>query len=142
MQRETFPFKTMRQIVTGLDRVRLQRRFKTTGEALRGVDLTRLQPLINDKAIAVALEQEQRRFVRQNQALKRLRQRTMRTRARLLATKAKNERLMVLRHNLQKQRWLEAAGDTRSRAVPALRSSDEQEGRPKRRFREVTVRRG
>jgi len=131
MRRESFPFPTMRQIVTGLDAARLPRRFKTTGEAFRQVDPRELQPRIDEKAIAVELEEERRKFVRQNQALARGRQKLRATRARLFATKVKNERLMTLRHQLQKGRWL---GMEDATTQPVRRRE--------RSFKEVKVRRG
>lgn len=141
MRRESFPFPTMRQIVTGLDTARLPRRFKTTGEAFRQVDPRELQPRIDEKAIAVELEEERRKFVRQNQAMARGRQKLIATRAKLLATKVKNERLMALRYSLQKQRWQDtevAAPQTARTPLPAL-SAARQAGR--RSLREIRVRR-
>lgn len=131
MKRESFPFMTMRQIVTGLDAARQPHRHRTSGETFRCVDLKDLRPHINERAIGVALEEEKRRFVRQNQALERGRQKIKMTRLKLLATKAKNERLMALRSQLQKQRWLETA----DAGLEAPRKREQ-------RFRMVSVRRG
>jgi hypothetical protein len=62
------------------------------------------------------------------------------TRARLFATKVKNERLMVLRHALQKQRWLEPA-DMAISPVPNPSGSEEPPDRRGGRYRAVRVRR-
>ena len=132
MKRESFPFMTMRQVVTGLDMARQPRRARTSSAAFSRVD---------EKEIAVELEEERRKFVRQNQALARSRQKLLATRARLFATKVKNERLMALRHKLQKQRWqdIEVAAPQTARApLPAPRSA-RQAGRHS--LREIRVRR-
>jgi len=81
------------------------------------------------------LEEERRKFVRQNQALARSRQKLLATRGKLFATKVKNERLMELRHRLQRQRWQ----DTEV-AVPLPAPRVRQVGR--RSLREIRVRRG
>lgn len=109
MRRESFNYlRTMRQIKTGLDLAREPQRIQTTAARFRAPFQKDLEPHINEKAIAIELEEEQRKFVRQNQALVRSRQKLKAARGRLYATKAKNERVMVLRLALQKQRWLEA----------------------------------
>lgn len=131
MRRESFPFMTMRQIVTGLDMARQPHRCRTSSEAFSRVDHRELLPSIDEKAIAVELEEERRKFVRQNQALARGRQKLRATRARLFATKVKNERLMALRHQLQKSRWL---GMEDATTQPVRRRE--------RSFKEVKVRRG
>jgi len=131
MKRESFPFMTMRQIVTGLDVARQPHRHRTSSEAFRHVDHKELLPRINEQAIAVELEEERRKFVRQNQALARSRQKLRATRARLCATKVKNERLMALRYQLQKGRWL---GMEDAATQPVRRRE--------RSFKEVKVRRG
>lgn len=122
---------TMRQIVTGIEVARQPRRVLTTSEAFRAPFLKELRPHDNERAIGLALEQEKRRFVRQNEALERGRRKTTMSRLKLLATKEKNERLMALRHQLQKQRWFEAAV-----AAPVASR------RPQPRLRTVKVRRG
>jgi len=131
MKRESFPFMTMRQIVTGLDVARQPHRHRTSSEAFSRVDYKELLPHVDEKEIAVELEEERRKFVRQNQALARSRQKLLATRARLFATKVKNERLMELRHKLQRQRWQ----DTEVAAPQPART-------PKRSLREIRVRRG
>ncbi len=141
MRRESFNYlRTMRQIKTGLDLAREPQRIRTTAARFRASFTKELEPQVNEKAMAVELEEERRKFIRQNQALARARQRLRGTRARLFAAKVKNERLMVLRHSLQKERWLEA-GDMP--ASPALKSgsSDEPRERRVRSYRAVTVRR-
>ena len=140
MKRESFPFMTMRQTVTGLDLARQRRRYHTSSEAFRAAFLKELKPRIDERAIGVELEQEKRRFLRQNQALERGRQRVKMARLKLLATKEKNERLMELRHQLQKQRWLEPA-DMSTSPVPKSGNSAESRDRRARRYRAVRVRR-
>ena len=111
MRRESFNYlRTMRQIKTGLDLVREPERIQTTSARFRASFEKELEPQINERAIAVELEDERRKFARQNQSLERARQRLKDTRAKLFAIRAKNERLMVLRHDLQKQRWLDTEG--------------------------------
>jgi hypothetical protein len=138
MRRESFNYlRTMRQIKTSLDLAREPKRIPTTGARFRASFEKELEPQVSEKAIAVELEEERRKFIRQNQALARARQRVRGTR---VALKAKNERLMVLRHALQKQRWLEA-GDISISPAPKPRSSDESRDRRARRYRAVRVRR-
>ncbi len=142
MRRESFNYlRTMRQIKTGLDLARGPHKIQTTGGRFRASFEKDLEPKINEKAIAVELEEERRKFVRQNQALARSRQKLKDTRGRLFATKAKNERLMVLRHALQKQRWLEQEGTPGSPAAgPGV--SEKSRGKRTRKLRAVKVRRG
>jgi len=141
MKRESFPFMTMRQVVTGLDMARQPRRARTSSAAFSRVDHKELLPHVDEKAIAVELEEERRKFVRQNQALARSRQKLLATRARLFATKVKNERLMELRHQLQRQRWQDtevAAPQTAHAPLPAPRARQAA----RRSLREIRVRRG
>jgi hypothetical protein len=141
MRRESFNYlRTMREIKTGLDLAREPQRIQTTSGRFRASFEKELEPHINEKAIAVELEEEQRKFIRQNQALARARQKLKATRGRLFATKAKNERVMVLRHALQKQRWLELTDNPSS---PALKPVASVKARAKatRKYRTVKVRR-
>jgi len=62
------------------------------------------------------------------------------TRGRLFVTKAKNERIMVLRHTLQKQRWLELT-DNPSSPAPRAGASVKPRAKATRKFRTVKVRR-
>jgi hypothetical protein len=141
MRRESFNYlRTMRQIKTGLDLAREPRRIQTTSSRFRASFEKELEPHVNEKAIGVELEEERRKFIRQNQALARTRQRLRGTRARLFATKVRNERMMVLRHSLQKQRWLEA-GDMSNPPVPRPGSLGEPRDKPARSYRVVKVRR-
>ncbi len=141
MRRESFNYlRTMRQIKTGLDLAREPNRIQTTSARFRAFFEKELEPQVNEKAIAVELEDERRKFIRQNQALARARQKLRDTRARLFATKVKNERLMVLRHTLQKQRWLELA-DMSISPVPRPGGADESRDRRARSYRAVRVRR-
>ncbi len=141
MRRESFNYlRTMRQIKTGLDLAREPQRIQTTGARFRASFEKELEPQVNEKAIAVELEEEKRKFVRQNQALARARQKLKDTRARLFATKVKNERLMVLRHTLQKQRWLDTEG-TPTSSTPKPGGADEPREKRARKYRAVRVRR-
>jgi hypothetical protein len=141
MRRESFNYlRTMRQIKTGLDLARGPKRIQTTGARYRASFEKELEPHINERAIAVEIENEQRKFVRQNQALARSRQKLIATRGRLFATKAKNERLMVLRHALQKQRWLDTEGVPTSSAPQSGGTGEPSKNRP-RKYRAVKVRR-
>jgi hypothetical protein len=127
-------------IKTGLDLAREPQRIQTTSGRFRASFEKELEPHINEKAIAVELEEEQRKFVRQNQALARARQKLKATRSRLFATKAKNERVMVLRHALQKQRWLELT-DNPSSSAPKPSASVKTRAKATRKYRTVKVRR-
>ena len=141
MRRESFNYlRTMRQIKTGLDLARAPKQLQTTSARFRAPFEKELEPRVNEKAIAVELENERRKFVRQNQALARARQKLRDTRGRLFATKVKNERLMVLRHDLQKQRWL-APGDASTSSVTKPGGSEEPRKKHGRRYRAVKVRR-
>ena len=141
MRRESFNYlRTMRQIRTGLDLARAPKRLQTTSARFRASFEKELEPHVNERAIAVELEDERRKFVRQNQSLARARQKLKDTRGKLFAIRVKNERLMVLRHNLQKQRWLDTEGTpTPSALKPG--GSDERRKKPGRRYRAVKVRR-
>ncbi len=105
MKRETFLFtRTMRDIKTGFDLSReSQGKIKTTAERMRGDK--QIQPKLNERTIAVALEQEKRRFARQCEALQRGRKKVEAYREKLAGTLEKNRRLMALRADLQKQYW-------------------------------------
>ncbi len=141
MRRESFNYlRTMRQIKTGLDLAREPNRIQTTSARFRASFEKELEPQVNEKAIAVEFEEEKRKFVRQNQALARSRQKLKDTRGRLFATKVKNERLMVLRHALQKQRWLEP-GDVSPPSVTEPGGADKPRGGRARSYRAVRVRR-
>jgi len=129
----------MRQIKTGLDLAREPERIQTTSARFRASFEKELEPQINERAIAVELEDERRKFVRQNQSLERARQRLKDTRAKLFAIRAKNERLMVLRHDLQKQRWLDTEGMP---TCPAPKPGGSEERKKLgRKYRAVKVRR-
>jgi len=141
MRRESFNYlRTMRQIKTGLDLARGPKRVQTTSGRFRAAFEKELEPHVNERAIAVELEDERRKFSRQNQALARARQRLKDTRAKLFAIKVKNERLMVLRHDLQKQRWRDPE-DTPTANQTSSRAADEPRQTHGRRYRAVRVRR-
>ncbi len=142
MRRESFNYlRTMRHIKTGLDLARAPKRLQTTSARFRASFEKELEPHINEGAIAVELEDERRKFSRQNQSLARARQRLKDTRAKLFAIRVKNERLMVLRHDLQKQRWLDTE-DTAASSTPKPGSADEPRENRARKYRAVSVRRG
>lgn len=105
MKRETFLFtRTMRDIKTGWDLAReKQGKIKTTAHIMRGGK--EIQPKINERQVAVELEQEKRRFARQYQALEKGKKKVEGYRAKLAGTIEKNRRMMALRHKLQKQYW-------------------------------------
>lgn len=105
MKRETFLFtRTMRDIKTGFDLSREGRnKVTTTAKLMRGGK--EIQPKLNERHIAVALEQEKRRFSRQCESLEKGRKKVGAFRQKLAATLEKNRRLMALRHDLQKQYW-------------------------------------
>lgn len=105
MKRETFLFtKTMRDIKTGWDISREgQGKVKTTAELMRGG--REVQPKIDQRAVAVALEKEKRRFARQLEVLEKGRKKVNTFREKLAGTIEKNRQLMELRYNLQKQYW-------------------------------------
>lgn len=105
MQRETFLFtKTLRDIKSGFDLAReTYGKIKTTADIMRGG--RKIQPKINERHIAIALEQEKRRFARQCDALERGREKVEAFRQKLAGTLEKNKRLMALRYELQKQYW-------------------------------------
>lgn len=105
MKRETLLFtRTMRDIKTGWDIPREKEgKIKTTAKLMRGG--REIQPKINERHVAVELEQEKRRFARQMEALARGRKKVQAYREKLAGTIEKNQRLMALRHDLQKQYW-------------------------------------
>ena len=105
MKRETFLFtRTMRDIKTGWDLSReSQGKIKTTADIMRGGK--KIQPKVNERQVAIALEQEKRRFARQYEAIERGRKKVNAYREKLAGTLEKNRRLMTLRYDLQKQYW-------------------------------------
>lgn len=105
MKRETFLFtRTMRDIKTGFDLSREGRnKVTTTAKLMRGGK--EIQPKLDERQIAIALEQEKRRFSRQCESLEKGRKKVGAFRQKLAATLEKNTRLMALRHDLQKQYW-------------------------------------
>lgn len=105
MKRETFLFtRTMRDIKTGWDISREKEgKIKTTAKLMRGGK--EIQPKINERHVAVELEQEKRRFARQMEALEKGRKKVDAYRGKLAGTIEKNRRLMALRFGLQKQYW-------------------------------------
>lgn len=105
MKRETFLFtRTMRDIKTGWDIAREKEgKITTTGHLMRNKKV--IQPKLNERQVAVELEQEKRRFARQCEALGRGRKKVEAYREKLAGTIEKNRRLMGLRYELQKQYW-------------------------------------
>lgn len=105
MKRETFLFtRTMRDIKTGWDISRgKEGKVTTIAHLMRNKRV--IQPKINERQVAVELEQEKRRFARQCEALERGRKKVEAYREKLAGTIEKNRRLMGLRYGLQKQYW-------------------------------------
>jgi hypothetical protein len=105
MKNETFLFtRTMRDIKTGFDIARKRDgKIKTTAQLMRGNK--QIQPKLNERQVAIALEQEKRRFARQREALERGRKKVNAYREKLAGTIEKNKRIMALRAELQKQYW-------------------------------------
>lgn len=105
MKRETFLFtRTMRDIKTGWDISREKEgKIKTTAKLMRGG--MEIQPKINPRQVALALEQEKRRFARQMESLEKGRKKVQAYREKLAGIIEKNQKLMALRHDLQKQYW-------------------------------------
>lgn len=121
MKRETFLFtRTMRDLrKTGFDIARESRdKIRTTSKLMQGG--REVQPKINERQVAVELEQEKRRFVRQRQALERGRKKVEAYRSKLAGILEKNRRLMELRYGLQKQYW---AREEEPAALTAKKSS-------------------
>jgi len=103
MNSEVFFIQTMRDIKTSLDKARQSPGIKTTSQVMRG--FKDIQPKVNERQVAVALEQEKRRFVRQWQTLEKGRKKVKAYREKLAGTIEKNKRIMALRYDLQKQYW-------------------------------------
>lgn len=122
MKRETFLFtRTMRDIKTGFDLSREGRnKVTTTAKLMRGGK--EIQPKLDERQIAIALEQEKRRFSRQCESLEKGRKKVGAFRQKLAATLEKNTRLMALRHDLQKQYW-------KREDEPSLNRVDKKRGR-------------
>ena len=105
MKRETLLFtRTMRDINTGFDLSRAgQGKIKTLSHLMRAGK--EIQPKLNERHVAVELEQERRRFARQYGALDRGRKKVQAYREKLAGAVEKNRRLMALRYDLQKKYW-------------------------------------
>jgi hypothetical protein len=117
MKRESFPFKTRTEIVGGLDMARVMARLvpPTSRNLRRFGEIT--VPSTNERAIETALEQERRRFQRQDGSIQRTQNKVAGYRRRLLGTVIKNRRLMELRAQLQKARYVETPQNGSERPV-------------------------
>ena len=78
------------------------RPIRTSQQIFRTRDL--IYP-VDERPIAIALQQERRRFMRQSASLGRTKKKVEHVRAKLYAVREKNRRLTQLRHQLQKERW-------------------------------------
>jgi hypothetical protein len=108
MKRESLiNIRTVREIVSSLDRARLQPRVKTTNLLARGGKET--QPTINPVKIAPALLKERLRFQKRIESLNRSQMKILGARQKLANTKEKNRHIMELRLKLYKQHWDETS---------------------------------
>jgi len=107
------------------------RPIRTSQQAFRTREL--VYP-VDERPIAVALQQERRRFSRQSAALGRTKKKVERVRAKLYRVKEKNRRLVQLRYQLQDERWASLFTPGAEQAVPQRAL--------KRRVKEVRIRRG
>lgn len=121
--------KTMRDIKNARDV--WSRPIRTSQQAFRTREL--VYP-VDERPIAVALQQERMRFSRQSAALRRTKKKVERARAKLYGVTEKNRRLVQLRYQLQNERWASLFAPGAKQAMPQ---------RPlKRRVKEVRIRRG
>ena len=104
-EREVFTIPTMRDIITGMDIARNHAKIQTTNHRYQSPSIKNLEPLLNEKTLAIELEKEKRRFLRQTESLNRTRQKVRKFRRTLLGRIEKNTKLMELRYHLQKQRY-------------------------------------
>lgn len=95
--------RTVRDIVSSLDRARIQSKIKTTNLLARGGKET--QPLFNPAVLAPAILKEQLRFKRRLDSLARSRMKILGARQKLANIKEKNRQIMDLRLKLYKQHW-------------------------------------
>ena len=108
MKRESLVnVRTVREIVSSLDRSRVQPPLKTTNLLSRGGMET--QPMVNPAVVANALDKERRRFQRRMESLGRSQTKMLGARQKLADTKEKNRRVMALRLDLYKQYWRDTA---------------------------------
>ncbi len=108
MRRESLVnIRTVREIISSLDRARLQPKVKTTNLLARGGLET--QPLVNPAVIAPTLLKERQRFQRRIESLSRSRIKILGARQKLANTKEKNRQIMELRLKLYKQHWDETS---------------------------------
>lgn len=103
MERESLVFiRTMHDVKTAREIWRRSDSIKTSSSIFRAWDI---KPAIDERALAILLEQERQRFARQTQSIERSKKKVEHARAKLLATIEKNRRLMELRWQLQRERW-------------------------------------
>lgn len=105
MERESLVFiRTMHDVKTAREIWRRSDSIKTSSSIFRAWDV---KPAIDERALAILLEQERRRFARQTQSIERSKKKVGHARAKLLAAIEKNRRLMELRWQLQRERWVQ-----------------------------------
>lgn len=108
MKRESLVnIRTVREIVSGLDRARVQPPIKTTNLIARGGKEP--QPTIAPVKIASALLKERLRFQKRLESLNRSQMKILGARQKLANTKEKNRHIMELRLKLYKQHWDETS---------------------------------
>jgi hypothetical protein len=121
--------RTMRDIKTSQDVVRSP--LRTSQQVFRTRDL--VYP-VDQNAIAIELQRERRRFMRQTTALERTKKKVEHVRAKLYGVTEKNRRLMQLRHQLQQERWASLFSPYGEKAAPQKTLQ--------RHVKEIRIRRG
>lgn len=108
MKRESLVnIRTVREIVSSLDRARIHPPIKTTNLIARSGKEP--QPTINPVKIAPALLKERLRFQKRLESLNRSQMKILGAREKLANTKEKNRHIMELRLKLYKQHWAETS---------------------------------
>lgn len=97
--------KTFRNIKTDLEK-RRGRKIKTTNSLSKTEEeLKTIESIVDNRALAQALQKERQRFARQDLAIKRAREKLLATRKKLAKIVNKNRKVVELRCQLQKERW-------------------------------------
>lgn len=116
--RECIKLKGMHDIVPLIEAAKARR--AKTHSALAGTEqLT--TPKINEKLVELELRKERQRFLRQDKSLKRSLDNVAKARSILLGKKEKNQRLMVLRKQLQAARYQGNGGEVLPKLTPHSR---------------------
>ena len=109
MKRESLlNLRTSRDVLTSLDVVRKWLIAPTMFGRMRRIvaqGTKEITPHINEAVIAIELEKERRRFKRKLQAIERSMGKILASRQKLANVKEKNQRIMDLRVELQRQYW-------------------------------------